>query len=161
MIQKNYIARYFFVIILCLVFIGNPTWAGECMTAEPIAKLYFVVPFSIETYIPITIESIEEGAAHHVVFMNPHSFVEKLPGVLQSHPTNKTLNLKGIRLKFKLYDSESVFWVDREGVVGREGSNTNYLLTGEELASLEQELKSFIGVVDVKAYKNWMKENGD
>lgn len=131
---------------------------SKVMVSEPLLKLYFVIPFSIETYAPITMENIEEDS-RLLLFMQEHKFVSELERILQLHQTKRKILSDGIRLKAVFGKSKSVFFVDRNGIVLNQDSGTTFRLTAQELESLEKRLESFRGIIDVTAYQEYKKKS--
>jgi len=120
------------------------------MTSEPLLKLHFLVPFSIETYVPITKDNIDEqGAA--IWFLEKHGFVPRLRTTLQSRAAKRQLLRGHIRLKADFGQSGEIFFVDQKGTVLNEKTGATFVLTAEQVSQLERELEGFKGVVDVKA----------
>lgn len=130
----------------------------EVMADKALMRLYFVVPFSIETYLPITMENIEDQG-YAIWFMEKHQFISELLNILKSHPTNtnKQIHPKGIRLKVDFGELEGVFFVDRNGVILQKDTNATFSLSENELEYLQKQLQYFIGVVDIKAFKRMTK----
>ncbi len=131
------------------------------MPKEIPTRLHYVVPFSIETYIPITVENIEADS-YEVWLMGNHKIVNKLTQALQLRPSRKTFHEKEIRLKADFGGSLGIFFLDKEGVVLRKRDGERFELASKELTDVEQLLHEMIGVVDVKAYgrfhENFKKE---
>jgi hypothetical protein len=134
---------------------------GIGMPKEIPTKLHFVVPFSIETYMPMTMENIETDS-YEVWIAADHKIVNKLNQTLQLRPSRKTFHEKEIRLKADFGSSLSIFFLDKEGVVLRKLDGERFELTNKELEHVEQLLQEMIGVVDIKAhsrfYENSKKE---
>ena len=120
------------------------------MASEPLLKLYFVVPFSIETYLPITKDNIHEQGSS-IWFLEKHAFVSKLRTTLQSRAAKRQVLPGHIRLKADFRQSPEVFFVDQKGTVLNEKTGATFALTAEQVSQLERELEGFKGVVDVKA----------
>ena len=125
---------------------------------EPIMRLYFLVPFAIETYTPVTMENIGTEFGHTIFFMEKHRFEQELVTVLESHPTKGQVFAKGIRLKAELGHLGSMYFVDKEGTVLKKDNGATFQLSGKELEWLEKQLESFVGVIDVNAYRKYKKE---
>jgi len=138
-----------FLLGLCLFF--NLIVPRKTMAGEPILRLYFL-PFSIETYLPVTAANIEEHG-HAIWFMEEHPFISKLRSMLQAHPAKSEILSKGIRLKADFRIPKAVFLVDRNGTVQRKDSGATFRLEQREVDQLEQEIRYFFGIVDVKAFE--------
>jgi len=128
--------------------VGNVTAADS---PEPEMRLYYIIPFDVETYVGITEHNIEEeGRTVQFMFKNP--FVQEVVRLLEAHPVT-TSHLGWIRVKADLRPRGDVYLVDRDGVVLKKGSNTTFRLTRDEIKDLEGKLRNLIGVVDMEAYK--------
>jgi hypothetical protein len=125
---------------------------------KPLMRLFFVVPFSIETYVPITIQNIEEQG-HTIWFMEEQPFISELLNMLKSRPTKRQILTKGVRLKADFGESGSVFFIDRNGSILQQNTGATFNLSAEQLEQLQRQLHYFIGVVDVKAFKRSEKPN--
>jgi hypothetical protein len=131
---------------------------SETIGEEPFMRLYFVVPFSIETYTPVTMENIGTEFGRTILLMEERGFTLELVTMLESHPTNKEILANGIRLKADLGDLGATYFVDKEGTVLKKGSGATFQLSADELARLEKQLEPLIGVVDVESYRRHKKE---
>lgn len=131
---------------------------SETIGEEPFMRLYFVVPLSIETYTPVTMENIGIEFGRTILLMEEHGFTLELVTMLESHPTNKEILANGIRLKADLGDLGTTYFVDKEGTVLKKGTGATFLLSADEVARLEKQLESLIGVVDVESYRRHKKE---
>jgi hypothetical protein len=144
---------FFFKIAAVLELTAIVCLGGEAigMPKEMPTRLHYVVPFSIETYVPITVENIEADS-YEVWLMDNHKIVKKLTQALQLRLSRKTFHEKEIRLKADFGGSLGIFFLDREGVVLRKLDGERFELTNKELEHIEQLLQEMIGVVDIKAY---------
>jgi hypothetical protein len=149
--KKSRLPRIIVYIVLSIVITMMSVRTG--MAEEPVMRLYFLVPFSIETFTPVTMENIGIQFGREVWFMEDRPFIMELVTMLKSHPTKKEIAAKGIRLKVDLGPVRGMYFVDKEGTVLKRDSKTTFQLSVEELERLERKLESFIGVVDVKAYR--------
>jgi hypothetical protein len=137
------------------------------MADEPRLRLYFLIPFAIETYIAVTADNIEDHG-YNIWFVGDHKFVPWLLRLLQSEdhkfvpwllrllqlrPKSPTIISKGIRLKADFGKTGGVFFIDRDGTVMQQQSGATFSLSAGELRELEKRLEDFPGVVDVRAFK--------
>lgn len=127
---------------------------GKAMSKEERVILHFVTPFSIETYIPITMGSIENDA-HKVWIMKEHGVVTDLLRTFQSTKTLKSINEKAIRLKADFGSREGIFFLDRNGIVLRKNDGQHFEMSEQQLMHAEHVLQELVGVVDVKAYNRF------
>ena len=140
------------IFIVGLGILGVLMNSNSVRADKPLARLYFVVPFSIETFVPITMQNIEEHG-DTIWFMQEHPFVSELLNVLKSHPTKGQILSKGIRLKADFGESGGVFFVDRNGMVWQQDTGSTFSLSAEKVEQLQKQLQYFMGVVDIKALR--------
>lgn len=127
---------------------------SDGMSKDMPAMLHFVVPFSIETYMPITMENIEADSSD-VWIMKDHDAAKKLMQILQAKPSFKALHEKEIRLKANFGSSTGVFFLDKDGVVFRKDDGQHFELSGKELEQVEHLLEQMMGIVDIRAYNRF------
>lgn len=132
---------------------------GICSTSsaveEPFLKLYFV-PFSIETYLPITRETLEQSDP--IVFMQEHKFISDLLTLLQSHPTGDKAKIEKFRhprLKAVFGKHGAVYFVGQAGTAIREQDGMLFKINKREMDMLEKQIEYFKGVADMNAAKRY------
>lgn len=120
------------------------------LSSEPVMRLFFIVPFEIETYSGITEHNIEEeGRAVWFMFSTP--FIQELVSLLEANPS-KMPNLNWIRVKVELTQSGEIYLVDRDGAVMKKSSGTTFRMNPAQVKSLEKRLADLVGAVDLKAH---------
>lgn len=144
------------ILLVCLSIIGNLMNSSEAKINKPRMRLYYVIPFTIETYIPITKENVEENS-YTIWFMEEHQFISELLTILKARPKKAEILLKGIRLKVDFGELGGVFFVDRNGIVLHEGTKATFSVSTDEIEQLEQRLQYFVGIVDIKAFERSKK----
>ncbi len=115
----------------------------------PIMKLDFV-PFSIETYIPITMENIDEGS-YTLWFFERNQFVSEFLKDIKLHPSKRKIMPNLIRVKADFGPEEGIFYVDQNGTVLNPVTGSTFQLSKREMRKIERKVSDLIGVVDVKA----------
>lgn len=130
---------------------------GNAMSKDLHATLHFVIPFSIETYVPITMDNIESDS-NEVWMAKDHGVVTDLLKAFQSTRSRKPINEKAMRFKADFGTLEGVFYVDRYGIVLRKKDGARFELSEKQLLHLEQNLQGMVGVVDVKAYDGFRSD---
>jgi len=125
---------------------------------EPFLRLYFVIPFSIETFTPVTMENVGTEFGRTILMMEERGFTLELVTLLESHPIKKDILTNSIRLKADLGELGATYFVDKAGTVLKKDSGATFQLPADELARLEKQLESLIGVVDVESYRRYKKE---
>ncbi len=125
--------------------------AKTAMTAEILMKIYFI-PFTIETYTPVTQNNIEEKSLHAIWFTQPNPFIGRLHSLLQSSPTQEKVDDRVIRLKVEFVKEREVFYVDQDGI-GTKDSKKYYKLSKKVQDEVEKAILYFSGVIDIKANK--------
>jgi hypothetical protein len=149
------VARIFkiaFFLCLNLFFFSDLMTAVASASDKPILRLYFVLPFDVETYIPITPDNIEEHG-RTIWFMQEHPLISELLSILQSHPSSRQLSRKATRLKAD-FGTSGVFLIDRNGTILKQDTGATFRLLRKEMEQLEHRVLNFIGVVDVKAARS-------
>lgn len=134
-----------------LVGIMSIVLEGGAMSKDLHTTLHFVMPFSIETYIPITMESVENDS-YEVWIMKDHKAAKELIQALQLRPSHKAIHEKEIRFKADFGSSGGIFFLDKEGIVLRKNDGLHFELSEKQLEHVEHLLQDMIGVVDVRAY---------
>lgn len=129
---------------------------GDAMSKDLHATLHFVTPFSIETYVPTTMENIEHDS-YQVWIMKEHKAAKELLQALQLTPSRKVIHEKEIRLKADFGGSGGIFFLDKEGIILRRKDGLHFELSKKQLEYAERLLIDMVGVVDVKAYHRLQK----
>lgn len=124
---------------------------GNATSKDLYTTLHFVIPFSKETYVPITMENIESDS-HEVWMAKDHGVVTNLLQAFQSTRSRKPINEKAIRFKADFGTLGGTFYIDRYGIVLRKKDGARFELSEKQLLHLEQDLKGMVGIVDVKTY---------
>ena len=108
----------------------------------------YLIPFRIETYVPVTMDDIEAKSHYAIAFMKSHRLVTDLRRWLTQNPSTRLIDNRVIRLKVQ-FESE-VFFVDQDGVVFLQTRGSHFLLSEEQRQKIETEVQQFSGVVDLK-----------
>lgn len=118
-------------------------------------RLYFT-PFETTTYVPLTMENIEDRSTYAIWFPrdtsrreNEHPLVSKLRRSLQSQPATGGIDHSFIRLKVVI--ENDVFYVDHGGFVFHPSSRKTFTVSKKEMLEIEEEISRLSGVVDVRA----------
>jgi hypothetical protein len=131
---------------------------GNAMSKDLYATLHFVVPFSIDTYVPITMDNIESDS-YEVWMANEHGVEADLLRAFQSTRSRKSINEKAIRCKMDFGSRGGVFYVDRHGIVLRKKDGDRFELSEKQMLHIEQLLQGMVGIIDVKAYDRFRSDN--
>lgn len=137
-----------------IVIIINVIVEGKAMSKDEYVTLYFVTPFSMETYVPVTSENIEDDS-HKVWISKDHSVITDLLKAFQLTRTLKPINEKAIRIKANFDDLGGLFLIDRQGIVFRKKDGQRFEISEQELIDVESVLQKMIGIVDVKAHERF------
>jgi len=134
-----------------LAVIASMNVEGVAMSEDARAALYFVTPFSIETYMPITMDNIEDNS-HKVWIATDHRFVTEILQTFQLKPSRKVVDEKEIRFKADFGKLGGLLFFDKRGIVLRKTDGQHCELSGKQLEHIEHLLQEMVGVVDVRAY---------
>ena len=146
----------FYQISVVVMFSTFFLFGGEIISAQdntksPFFKIHFIIPIHTETYTAVTKDNIEkEGRS--VIFMYKHQFPSDLLEILRKTPTNDAILLNGIRIKAEFVNLASVYYVDRNGIVLQENTGELFRISEDQIKTIEDSLKSFVGVVDTDSY---------
>ena len=142
---------------LLLVIVASMATIGNAMSKDLHATLHFSVPFSIETYVPITMDNIESDS-HEVWMANEHGVLADLLRTFQSTRSRKPINEKAIRCKANFGSLGGIFYIDRNGIVLRKKDGAHFELSEKQVLHIEQILQGMVGIVDVKAYDRFRSD---
>lgn len=121
-------------------------------------RVYFI-PFTSETYIPITMANIESNSSYAIWFAKQtppsltarHPLIDRFERLLRSRPSAAKIATHFIRLKVVL--PTGTFYVDQGGTVLERGSGRTFQLSEEQMQQFEREIVYLDGVIDVTAAK--------
>ena len=120
---------------------GTPSKAAAPM------KIYYH-EFGTAPYAPTTMENVEERPDYIIWVYSNHPLKKKLLEVFEAVPTTRDIDRDTIRLKVKFYsESKQVYYVDRHGVVFKEGGQ-RFILKKSDLMSLHNDIVYLHGIVD-------------
>lgn len=143
------------LMIICLAMISSSCKEVKSSDkARAIMKIYFT-PFAIQTYLPMTMDNIQENSIYKIWFVKNHK-QKKLLNLLEARKADKTIDNKLIRLKIDFIESNTVFYVDQNGVVLKD-NQYSFIMTSTELKDLEDEILQFDGVIDINEAKKLFK----
>jgi len=147
------------LLVLLSLLVPTTSVHGERATvAEPPPKIsmrIIFVSFGAETFLPITMSSIDEKKHLRVWFVrslmrdNDHPFVSKLGKMLQANTTKEGIDDNSVRLKVEL--GADTFYADRNGTVLKKNTGEKFQLSREQMQEIENALANFDGVVDTWA----------
>jgi hypothetical protein len=112
------------------------------------AMKVYLIPFEIDTYVPVTMADIEVKSHFAIAFRKSHTFVTELRSSLTSKRSNRIIDDRVIRMRVQL--SSEVFFVDQDGVVLEQTKGARYELSKDQRAKIETEVARFAGVMDLK-----------
>lgn len=154
----------FFVILMsvvCVLMRGTIAEADAPVKRlhEPVLRLYFAIPFAIETFAPITEKSLEEEG-RSIWFMFPHKFVHDLKSLLEAHPIllKEEFYDGTLRVLAVIPDSGDRYLVNKRGVVLKKNTGELFELSRDDIIELEVRLNSLRGIVDVTVYDAYKQE---
>ncbi|MBI1912830.1 MAG: hypothetical protein HYS21_12625 [Deltaproteobacteria bacterium] len=152
--MKKFVISFF--ILLSLFLEGGAT---AKMKEDPnIFMKIFFIPFKVSTYIPVTMDHIEERSLNTIWFAKNHVFGEEIKKILESSRTDKKIDNKIIRLKVEFLEDNHKYYIDQNGIVLKD-DKINYLLSKEEMSKLEKSILYFSEVIDLKAARKIFKES--
>ena len=108
-----------------------------------------LIPFRIETYVPVNKSDIGITSHYRIGFYKKHEFCDKLKTMFESQHTQTEINEKMIRLKMQDFEDKVVYYVDQNGIVLKNNSES-FKLVKSEMDTIEQGIIYFSGVVDCK-----------
>ena len=111
-------------------------------------KICFI-PFHIETYMPVSKDSIGTAAHYQIGFYREHEFCNNLKQLFESQPTDLKIDNRVIRLKFKSSKNDLIYYVDQNGIVEKNNKET-FKLDENTLQEITKKVLYFSGVVDCK-----------
>jgi len=145
------------ILVLLSLLVSAPRVKSEqTVVPEPsprISMRVIFVPWGVETFLPITMNSIDEAKHLKVWFVrslvrdNDHPFVSKLGKMLQAYPTKEEMNKKGVRLKVEL--GADTFYADANGTVLKKNTGERFQLLREQMHEIESTMENFDGVVEI------------
>jgi hypothetical protein len=123
----------------------------------PVLMELSFVPFGAMTDVLITPANIEKTNSYAIWFLRDpitgdHPFIKTLRDLLEKTPSTIEIDNGFIRLKANLVLDQVVYHVDGKGTVKRHDGKLFHLEKGE-LDEIEKQIKSFAGVVDMRATK--------
>lgn len=122
---------------------------------DPIMRVYFT-PFEATTYVPLTMDDIEQRSSYIIWFLKEHPsvretehpFVSNLRHLLRSRPGRAPIDNLFIRLKVVL--GKEVFFVDQKGRVLDKNNDRTFTLSRPQRREIEREIRHFSGIVDIR-----------
>lgn len=147
-----------FLSVVCCLIAG---FTMEARAADKVLmKLYFI-PFEIQTYLPVTMEDIENKSSKRIWFSGDHAFCTWIQEALQSKRIDAKIDSNNIRLKVEIVDKNnfvrSIYYVDSKGKVLKDGKKT-FLLSEAVMKKIAEDIRYFSGVVDINASREFLKE---
>ena len=144
------------IVCVLVIFLSVLTLRGqekssmEMRGGKTMMQIYFI-PFSIETYVPITINDIVDKSLYVIWFTKDHPLIPYFQRTLQMSPTKRKLDDRVIRMKVEF--GQNTFFVDKEGGVLNKESGKSYRLSKKQLDEIENKILYFSGAIDVNATK--------
>lgn len=120
-------------------------------------KVYFL-PFTIETYVPVTIDNIKTDSSNKIWFSYTHMFHKYMQEILEKNKGKTKINKLAIRMKVEFVNKNNFiyaqYYVDRDGKVLKNNGET-FLLSQMMMREIEEKIAYFSGVVDIIACKEF------
>lgn len=154
----------FSFIFMAVIFVSSLTAGGTELNKpkdmERILMRIYFTPFTSETYVPLTMEEIEERCTYMIWFikehpstrLKEHPFVLKLKNLFGLKSTNVQIDNLLIRLKVILGDE--IFFVDKNGVVLNKSTERTFSLSKTQRMEIQEEIINYSGVIDVRTSKD-------
>jgi len=141
--------------LLSLLVIAPGVRRERKVVGEPppiISMRVIFMSFGSETFLPITIKSIDDRKHLKVWFVrslmrdNDHPFVSKLRKMLQANSTKEEIDDNRVRLKVEI--GTDTFYADANGTVLKKNTGEKFQLSREQMQEIESTMENFDGVVD-------------
>lgn len=149
---------YITLILLCVFVIKGGVSAEMKKDSKNIFMKIFFIPFEVSTYIPVTMNDIEDRSLNTIWFAKDHVFSKEIKKILESNRTDKTIDNKVIRLKVVFLKDNHIYYIDQNGIVLKD-NKIHFLLSKEKLNKIEKSILYFSGIVDVEAAEKLFNEN--